>query len=150
MHFVDFQGALLTPTIVHLLARLASPHITGCWGYDSLLYSAVEKWTGRAPRIGIADQLVVNMGLHNLSSLRADQDVNDHPCGNVTNLNGYIVHDAARDQVDYWHGKSGLQDNQGLQVLPSEYLQVPHPGATKALAECSDLLAPGSLAEKIG
>eukprot|EP00971_Amphidinium_carterae_P346521 6488021-Amphidinium_carterae.1 len=143
LFFLEFQGVLVSPIIVHLLSRLASAGITGCWGYDSLLYSATKKWTGRLPRIGIADNMEINVGKKSLSS---PERITDNPCGKVArDKNGNIVHVSATDQIDHWLYKSGLVDYKARQVTSIGDLKGAPPGRTKQKAECSRLLAPGDL-----
>eukprot|EP00971_Amphidinium_carterae_P310153 6163228-Amphidinium_carterae.1 len=77
--FIEWQGQLVTPTVVHVLQRLATSNISGCWGYDSLLYSALRKWTRRTPRLGIADLMLINIGQESLAG--HDYPASHHPCG---------------------------------------------------------------------
>mmetsp|Transcript_23443 Transcript_23443/g.54143 ORF Transcript_23443/g.54143 Transcript_23443/m.54143 type:complete len:331 (-) Transcript_23443:43-1035(-) len=111
--FFEWQGNLVRPHIVHALARLASSNITGCWSYDSLLWDAIETWTGRTPRLGVADNMVVDIGEYSLSGKSAaesEHDLSRHPCGKIFVDNGKIFHDAAHDQVDYWYRLAGFED----------------------------------------
>mmetsp|Transcript_18430 Transcript_18430/g.33401 ORF Transcript_18430/g.33401 Transcript_18430/m.33401 type:complete len:354 (+) Transcript_18430:85-1146(+) len=157
VQFSDWQGNLVTPTVVHMLRRLSSSNITGCWSYDSLLYSAMKTWTGREPRLGISDEMVVNVGHYALSETNASNSsllaevaangahaVLHHPCGKIT-LNGTkIEHTAAFEQMGYWARHSGLADYRHTPALGP----LLPPGSMQALPkkDCESVLFPGELA----
>eukprot|EP00971_Amphidinium_carterae_P271874 5395120-Amphidinium_carterae.1 len=148
LQFLEFQAVLVTPPMVRLLAKLAAPKITGCWGYDSLLYSAVQKFTGREPRIGIADKLAVNCGSTSLSNHDSvyGRKVH-HPCGKIERKHGMYFHAAGRDQVRYWTDRgladytTGHQASVGRLVEPGHYGSISHD-------VCARMLTSGELALK--
>jgi len=121
--FIDFQGSLLTPDAVRVLQRLSASNITGCWGYDSLMWSGLAQWTGRIPRIAIADDLVVNTGTAGVGAPHAEdfseENLKRHPCGRiVVNMDGMIYHAAGADQIEYWRTCANLTSNHmALQTL---------------------------------
>mmetsp|Transcript_53808 Transcript_53808/g.99461 ORF Transcript_53808/g.99461 Transcript_53808/m.99461 type:complete len:363 (-) Transcript_53808:37-1125(-) len=147
LQFLEFQATLVTPTMVHLLAKLASTKITGCWGYDALLYTAVQKWTGREPRLGIADEFVVNVGAESMSGHRSEYTKKvRHPCGKVDTKHGIIFHTAANDQMRYWIDHDGLEDyHKGHEASVGRLVAPGSPG-TISRGACTHMLAPGELA----
>mmetsp|Transcript_50066 Transcript_50066/g.116962 ORF Transcript_50066/g.116962 Transcript_50066/m.116962 type:complete len:355 (+) Transcript_50066:81-1145(+) len=159
VQFSDWQGNLVTPTVVHMLRRLASSKITGCWSYDSLMFSALKTWTGRQPRLGIADELVVNVGHYALSETNATNTsyftqissssemsahkVLQHPCGKIT-LNGTkIEHTAAFEQMGYWARHSGLADYRHTPAIG--LLEPAGPASATKQRACASMLFPGEL-----
>mmetsp|Transcript_31317 Transcript_31317/g.57404 ORF Transcript_31317/g.57404 Transcript_31317/m.57404 type:complete len:335 (-) Transcript_31317:72-1076(-) len=148
VRFFEWQGNLVRPHIVHALARLAGSNITGCWSYDSLLWDAVEKWTGRTPRLGIADKMVVDIGEYSLSGKSAaesEHDLTKHPCGKIHVENGKIYHYAAHDQVDYWSQLEGFTDRRPQRH--KKIGQLVNIGSPKAISpkSCASMLSPGVL-----
>jgi len=143
--FIEWQGQLVTPTVVHLLQRLSSSHITGCWGYDSLLYTGLKKWTGRLPRIGIDDLMTINIGGLGVSA-KESYPKDKHPCGKVSDNPKNLD---PGDQAKYWMRHAGLEDYHlhhsetlGNLVMPSRSHNTPQ--------LCKALQAPGTLAKPDG
>ena len=114
VNFIEWHGALLSPQAVSWLIRLSEPHITGCWGYDNLIYSAVKHWSGREPRLGVVDDMVMDIGNTGISSFsiaerNAKRGMQEHACGRVSvSESGRVAHVAAQDMAKYWMAR-GLE-----------------------------------------
>mmetsp|Transcript_52594 Transcript_52594/g.125610 ORF Transcript_52594/g.125610 Transcript_52594/m.125610 type:complete len:379 (-) Transcript_52594:94-1230(-) len=155
VRFIEWQAGLVSVNTLRMMARLTESNLTPCWGYDTMLWSALWKWTGRAPRLAVCDEMYIDDGVKTLTNLNASeaigryggqQKIVKNPCGTTTvREDGTLALTALEWQHDFWFDRGIDVVKEYNEPISRGSLQQPSKASAGIFGRtCRSLSDPGS------